>query len=782
MNTLPLRCVVITALVGLMSVTTAQASTQDGGSGLIRVDQAYSMPVGRPLFTLYAGYYDSQASPGTSRFFSLTPSVTAGLGQGFEGSASMLIEGLTSELNGEQFGRRFDVRRRDLTTKLRWTGPLATSRFRVGLQGMAVIPLGSDPRAGNLVPKDSGIEPGIMGMVSTNVGWFNFPLRIHANIGHWWSRDDGAFYYRDNPAFLALSGDGNDVTSAGLGFEAGFRRAVVLAEVTTEHFMDQRGQIRGSENLWRGTLGFRTLVGGDIGLTAGVSFDLSSDDDRTAFDPDDAYADVEFRAGITLGSVLSRDKYETKDRDKKRLAAAAKNTPAEPEPAPELVEAPEPEPVGAAFTAAVLEPVPVPEPKVVVESPAEARVVQLEARIQQLETVARMTWLESRIAWLEGRQGVTTPAASAGPAAAEPTPVQSVQADVVEPKAAQVEAAPQETRREAPRETVQQEAVPQETASTETASTETPLTETAPQEAASTETILPATTESVSAELTPEPELESVPVETPAEAVGKSAQVEVPVEPELQPSAVVEPPVTSTLETAAKVTTVPPADNAAVQVPNNATVQVPTVSAGQAAASSRPQSQPSGTRLLVNDTPPTEPVRDPEIAALLGEVSRRKAKAQPEPDAASSEPPKVESTPEPLPEAPAEVAPVEAAPVEALPEVVEVPPFPFESGSRMELASATVGTDLLATDAARDQLNTLAAGLLLHPGVQVALIVHTDETDPALGLQRSQDIAMRAQEYLVLQGVAYGQIVPLGLGNAENAGAGVDRIEAERIR
>jgi hypothetical protein len=94
----------------------AFAFNETGGSGLIRIEEAYSLPIGRPPFSIYAGTFSNNFTPGTSRMISATPSVNLGLGAGFEAAAAMGLEGLTSSLDGESFDRRFDFRRRALQT------------------------------------------------------------------------------------------------------------------------------------------------------------------------------------------------------------------------------------------------------------------------------------------------------------------------------------------------------------------------------------------------------------------------------------------------------------------------------------------------------------------------------------------------------------------------------------------------------------------------------------------------------------------------------------------
>ena len=171
-----LQVALTAALTAPLIAAPALAFNETGGSGLIRTEQAYSLPIGRPLVSLYAGVYSHDFTPGTSRLLALTPSVTLGLGGGFEGSAALSFEGLTSKLDGGSFTRRLDLRRRALQAKLRWTSDIGGPRLRAGVLGHLTLPLGEDQRPGATLSPGTDRDVGVMGLLSTNLGWFNFPL------------------------------------------------------------------------------------------------------------------------------------------------------------------------------------------------------------------------------------------------------------------------------------------------------------------------------------------------------------------------------------------------------------------------------------------------------------------------------------------------------------------------------------------------------------------------------------------------------------------------------
>ena len=316
------RTAVWGVIASIASVTTAGAATsEDGGSGLTRVDYAWSMPVTDMIFAINSGYFSHDFTPGTDRFVRLTPSLTKGLGGGFEGAAALPFDGISQNLDREEdgFDRRVDIRRRDLLAKLRWSGSLGSPRARFGAEGGIGLPLSSSQktRAGGTEKPGDGYDLSASGLFSADIGWFDFPVRVHLNGGYFWSRNDGAVYYQDHPLAIPIDGSAvtdNDVATAGIAIEAGLRRFVAFGELTTEQLMGARAQVRGKENLWRLTPGIRTELAPDIALTAAATFNLATDDDRTAFDPNDVYPDFEFRLGVSLGNVLSRNKYETRKR------------------------------------------------------------------------------------------------------------------------------------------------------------------------------------------------------------------------------------------------------------------------------------------------------------------------------------------------------------------------------------------------------------------------------------------------------------------------------------
>jgi hypothetical protein len=396
----------------------AKAFNETGGSGVLTTEQAYSLPIGRPLFSLNSGFYSNNFTPGTSRLLTMTPSATMGLGGGFEAAAALPFEGLSSSLDAGGFTRRVDFRRSGLLTKLRWTTDIGSPRLRGGVMGHLTLPLGAGDRPGATVDPTTDFDKGLMALLSTNLGWFDFPLRVHLNLGYWWSRDDGAFVYRSLPTAIPVGGvgtDRNDVMEYTLAFEAGLRRAAIFVELHSEQFVDARDALSSRENLWQLTPGFRTQLTSSVGLTGGVTFDVSSDDARTAFDTVAAYPDYEIKLGLTLGNVLGRERHEESRRDRDRAAAAvvsakaSRSAPAQAAPPPAQAPVRLSKPMAPAAPAGTADAL---------------RLRDLEERLARVETAQKLAALEARLESLERRPAPPAVApAPAKTAAPMPAPV-----------------------------------------------------------------------------------------------------------------------------------------------------------------------------------------------------------------------------------------------------------------------------------------------------------------------------------------------------------------------
>ncbi|HEX7879457.1 MAG TPA: hypothetical protein VF720_08610, partial [Candidatus Eisenbacteria bacterium] len=417
------------AMLGLVLVGlapgAARADTEDGGSGLSRVEHAYALPIGRPLFNLGLGYYSKGDFDSTeARYVTLTPSVTFGLGMGFEGSVALPLDGLTTTEGLDDYERRFDIRASEATAKLRYTGNFFTPRVRFGVMGLADVSLGDSRRAGGSKDPDVGYDPGILGMLSFNFGPYDVPMRLHLNGGYWQSRNDGAVYFRDFPGAIPVPGldpDDNDVIEAGAAIEFGFRGATAFAELSTEYLADGGDFMSPSEGYWRFTPGVKFKLSSTIAMTAAISADVSSDDDETEFQPDDIYPETEFQLALSLGRVFGQAGYETtrKERDDNRKREEEELAAAQAAAAAAAASRLTGSPVdSASIRAAMRDTVATPRMAPTTASPTaqtpysvgpmgyppagttESRMMELEYRLRFLEMNLRMSEIEQRLRYM----------------------------------------------------------------------------------------------------------------------------------------------------------------------------------------------------------------------------------------------------------------------------------------------------------------------------------------------------------------------------------------------
>jgi hypothetical protein len=316
----------VLAVICLLAFTvSAWADTEDGGSGLVRVDNAYSRPFGRPLINVWGGYFNQDVVTENARYFTFVPGLTLGLGLGFEASAAVGLDGLTTTDELGTFDRRFDVRAGDFTSKLRYTTRLFTDRVRFGAQGIIDADVGENQRPGGTQDPKQPFDPGLVGLLSLDFGIKKVQLRLSGNGGIWKSRNDGAVYFRDFPVAITVPGldpDDNDVWMGGLALEAGLRSATLFAEATTEQIVKGADYMRFREGYLRLTPGVRFGLSKTIAMNAAVSVDLSSDDAKTEFNPKDVYADAEVRLGFSFGQTFDQASHEEQGTS---IAAAPQN-------------------------------------------------------------------------------------------------------------------------------------------------------------------------------------------------------------------------------------------------------------------------------------------------------------------------------------------------------------------------------------------------------------------------------------------------------------------------
>lgn len=714
---------VVIWLIAGVGTLPAGAFNETGGSGLIRTEQAYSLPIARPLFSFYAGMYSNDFTPGTSRLITLTPSATLGLANGFEGSTALSIEGLTSSLTDEPFTRRIDVRRRALLTKVRWTTDIGSPRLRGGILGHLTLPMGVDQRPGATLSPTHDRDAGLMGLLSTNVGWFDVPVRVHLNVGYWWSRDDGAFIYRGVPTAIEVPGtlaDQNDVLEYTLAVEAGLRRALVFLELTSEQFVQARGSLSGSENLWQITPGFRTQLTSTVGLTGGITLNVSSDDHGTAFNPNRNFPDYEFKVGVTLGSVLSREHHEEARRKKASPAPVAVAAAPIDQGSWILPAAPE---------VAATEPAPAPA----ISSGDAQRIRDLEDRLARIETNQRLATLEGRLASLEGRSipaeagPVVAPGAAAEPAPVEASPTAPVAvAPVV---VAPVTVAPAAVVDTIPAALI---AAPDKMPpASVTTSLAAPATQAASTVSPEIQAQLDRLQGNIQLLLDQQEAARTASALAASQSAAKAAEAK-PVRPTAKPAA-------------------PDPGRATVVIGDRGGAPQPVIN--MAAPAGQPAYRSTAGAGSVLDPA----LREPYQPAALPEPTKAPERA-------------AITAPAPSP------VPTAAAAIEA----VEPPALGLEIGQRRTLTGIdTTAPAPLASPTAMADLEELAADLMARPEAGIALLVHGGNADRKAALAESELLAELAFDYLVSAGAPQGSVVPIGMGHSEDS---TPRVEIERIR
>jgi hypothetical protein len=626
---------------------------------------------------------------------------------------------------------------------LRWTTELGGPRLRAGVLGNLTLPLWIDERPGALVKPADNRDVGVMGLVWANLGWFSVPLRLHLNAGYWWSRNDGAFIYSGLPTSMPVTGvaaNRNDVVEYGMALEAGLRRAVVFVELRSEQFVDARSAVASRENLWQVTPGFRTQLTSSVGLTGGVSFDLSSNDEGTAFDPATAYPDFELKLGLTLGSVLSRERREEAHRDAGRRAAQAKaSAAAEAKTAAAAVV--EERPAAEVAEIEIMAPVPVAAP---VMSDA-LRIKELEERLARVETAQRIASLEARLAAVEGLRVIEPVPA---PATAVP-----VEAPVVAPVAPAARFSP----------------VPAQVVPTAKTVAPTAAVKTSAEIKTSAADVVPPTVKAappVAAVTAPEVGAAEAEVEGPTPAVAAVAPVvedaEVKDEVQAQLDLMQQEIQLLRAEQAARLAATPPPSEAAAAsdratvITNTGRSQRPSVVTIPVPAS-RPAAQTAAA------TPPAAPAEGEagDSVELLPEVLA--PYQAPAPTAQVVAP--VEDV------APGDIPVAEVAVVQAL---------GMNVGTRRVLSGVDAAAAApLASPTARAELESLAAELAAWPSVGVVVLVHGGGTDRSAALARTDSMAVLIKEYLVSAGAPLDNVMALGMGLSERS---TPTVEVERIR
>lgn len=236
---------------------------------------------------------------------------------GFEISGSLPLYGFYTTAGdlGNPLDQNISVRLGDVAGRLRWSGPLGVPGLRWGVEGGVQFPTGSDrvdtyPGRGAAQPY-SATENQYTGR--SMLTWdglragSGLPIRLHANAGYTIQRDENRFLAPRAPLPLELPAPtgsrDNDYLSLGGAVELDLTRLTLFGEIVTDQFVNERSLLRGKENRLAVTPGARLWLPGGISLAGGYTINLAEDDPATAFNPDRAWPDHEWRAAFSLGTV-----------------------------------------------------------------------------------------------------------------------------------------------------------------------------------------------------------------------------------------------------------------------------------------------------------------------------------------------------------------------------------------------------------------------------------------------------------------------------------------------
>jgi outer membrane protein OmpA-like peptidoglycan-associated protein len=134
------------------------------------------------------------------------------------------------------------------------------------------------------------------------------PLRLHANAGYLYQRDESRFLLDRAPLALDLPAPNgerdNDVLTLAGAAELDLSRVTLFGEIATDQFVNERSLLKGKENRIAVTPGIRLWIPGGLSIAGAYTINLSKDNPATSFNPDHAFPDREWRLALSLGTVF----------------------------------------------------------------------------------------------------------------------------------------------------------------------------------------------------------------------------------------------------------------------------------------------------------------------------------------------------------------------------------------------------------------------------------------------------------------------------------------------
>lgn len=374
-----LLCLLLVVIFGVPPAM-AQVS-EEGGSGLIRVQRALTSGTGQWSFGFFGRYFRQELQTDADEKihnFWTNMNATWAITDELEVTGTIPAIGWLRIRENQTVGsleeESFDeFAFGDVSAKLKMSLPVFTPRVRIAAEGFVTFPTGEDdtieyPTIGSGTRYASPFTSdtysyGVRGLFSISTQRTSiWPMLIHLNGGIRISDDDQELFYHSYPSPIIGIPEGIDYTNKlmdlGVGIEFPFFSHLnFFGELHTEQLIDADDLIKAKENPIYGGGGIRIPFAGKSEFTFAGMYRFSDDDDETAFDPDDSFPEWQALVGVSFSAGLYGGKEPARQRP---------TTPPPPQVQAQPTPEPEPEPESEDFFA-VVEPEPVPEEPVVEE-------------------------------------------------------------------------------------------------------------------------------------------------------------------------------------------------------------------------------------------------------------------------------------------------------------------------------------------------------------------------------------------------------------------------------
>ena len=320
-------------LIFLSGQTSFAQVSEEGGSGLLRVQRAMTSGRGQWTFGFFSRYFhqdlQTDAKEDIYNFYT-NMNATFALTDDLEITGTIPAIGWirvredapVGSLDNESFD---EFAFGDVSAKLKLSLPIFTPRIRLAAEGFITLPTGKEdaqeyPNLGYASPFTSSTQSyGVRGLFSISTQHSGiWPMLIHANFGVRMSEEDNHLYYHSYPSPIISIPEGytdytNKLVDMGVGIEFPFFSHLnFFGEMHTEQLIDAEDLIKQKENPIYAGGGLKLPFAGKSELTLSAIFLLSKDDEKTAFNPEDSFPEWQAVAGLSFSAGLYGSKPKMK--------------------------------------------------------------------------------------------------------------------------------------------------------------------------------------------------------------------------------------------------------------------------------------------------------------------------------------------------------------------------------------------------------------------------------------------------------------------------------------